>query len=210
MAKTKATKTIALPAPNVGRMKVRIRGLTPLMQNRWRPTVIEGMRGKQEGKAKNKREARDPDAEVAEILEAATVSKNGKVVYGHPLESIVEAMASAGHRMGEGWAKKGPAIKGAVTVMVPGSDLIPIEGPRPVRDTRPGRIKGTWTIVHRPKYERWAMEFVVEFEHSLFSQETFLHLLMLAGRTVGIGSFRVENGGQYGRFEIEGAEIEEV
>ena len=200
-------KEIQIPAPNVGRMKVRIRGLTPLMQNRWRESVVEQMRNKQEGKAKNKKEARDPEAEVAEILAAATVSENGKVVYGHPSEAVVEAMASAGHRMGE-WTNKGPTIKGAITILCKG-DLIPINGPAPSVDSRPGRIKGTWTIAHRPKFSEWAMEFVAEFDRGIFTEESFLHLLMLAGRTVGIGSYRVERGGQYGRFEVVGAELEE-
>ncbi len=193
------SRTIVLPDPNVGIMRVRIEGLTPLMQNRWRQSVIEAMDDKQQGKAKNKKEARDPEAEVREILAAATVSVNGRPTYGHPSEAIVEAMASAGHRSGD-WTNKGPVIKGAITI--PSGDLIPIEGPEPVIDTRPGRIKGTWTIAHRPRYDEWSMTFDVEFDRGIFTEETFLHLLMLAGRNVGIGSYRVERGGQYGKFQI--------
>jgi hypothetical protein len=199
-----AKKTISIPAPNVSKIAVHIRGLSPLMQNRWRQSAIDAMRAKQEKQAKVKKEARDPEAEVAEILAAATISENGKVKYGHPSEAIVEAVASAGHRLGD-WTNKGPTIKGAIRV---DGELIPISGSDPVVDTRPGRIKGTWTVAHRPKYREWEMTFDCEIDVGVISVEEFLNLLMLAGRGVGIGSYRVERGGPYGRFEVVSAEIE--
>lgn len=194
-----AKSTVSIPTPNVASLRVTIRGLSPLMQNRWRESIVDGMRAKQEGKAKAKKEARDPKAEVEEILAAATIGENGRRRYGHPSEAIVEAVASAGHRLGD-WTNKGPTLKGAIRIE---EELVPIEGPEPVIDTRPGRIKGTWTIAHRPKYREWAMTFGAEIDLGVISMEEFLNLLMLAGRGVGIGSYRVERGGQFGRFEIE-------
>lgn len=200
------TRTLNIPAPNIGRINVRIRGLTPLMQNRWRPGQIEEIEAKQGKKAGGKKEARDPEAEVREILSEATFSSNGKVVYGHPKEAFVEAVASAGYRVGQFKSLK--EVRAVFKVATP-HDLVPIESPAPETDRRMGRIKGTFTVVYRPKYWPWEMTLPIEFDRGVLTEEQVIRLIQDAGRCIGVGSYRIENKGAFGSFEVIGAELQE-
>lgn len=206
MAAATKTKTLEITSPNIGRIDVRIRGKTPLLQNRWRPSAIAQMEAKQQKQAKNKKDARDPEAEFKEILEAATISNNGKRILGHPKVAFVEAMAAAGYRLGD-WNSM-VELKGAINVDLPG-ELVPIEGPDPEMDTRPVNLGRTWSVAYRPKYWPWEMVVPIEFDRGVVTEEQVVRLLQDAGRGVGLGSYRPENGGPMGRFEVVEAKVYE-
>jgi hypothetical protein len=200
-----STRTLKIPAPNLGKIVVTIRGTTPLLQNRWRPSQIEQIESKQQKKAAGKKEARNPQAEFQEILEQSTFSDNGKKVYGHPKEAFVHAMASAAGRVGE---HKMTEIRAGIRVASE-HDLIPIEGPTPELDTKMGRIKGTFTPAYRPRYWPWEMKVPLEFDLGVVNDEQVIRILQDAGRCIGLGSYRPENKGTFGTFVVVSA-VEEV
>lgn len=56
----------------------------------------------------------------------------------------------------------------------------------------------------RPRFDAWACEFDLEFDPSLMVPEvTLLPLMQKAGRRVGVGDYRPERGGPFGRFTAE-------
>lgn len=61
-------------------------------------------------------------------------------------------------------------------------------------------------MVHRPKWTNWEAEFTLEIdedEKSKMTKEMVTDIIKDAGRYVGIGSYRPEHQGEFGRFTIE-------
>ena len=48
-----------------------------------------------------------------------------------------------------------------------------------------------------------ALRCCVEFDPELLTEKHIVELVDIAGHTVGIGNFRPEKGGRFGRFEVE-------
>lgn len=55
----------------------------------------------------------------------------------------------------------------------------------------------------RPKWKNWAVKFTLSVDNDTITQETIRTLLDYAGNYVGIGSYRPEHNGQFGRFILE-------
>lgn len=59
----------------------------------------------------------------------------------------------------------------------------------------------------RPVFDEWAVHLIAEFDSSELDPERFAEFVVKAGRMVGLGDWRPEKNGQYGRFD---AKIEEL
>ena len=55
----------------------------------------------------------------------------------------------------------------------------------------------------RPIFEDWSFEVDIGFDGNIINTETVLQLTTDAGRMVGLCDWRVEKGGQFGRFSVE-------
>lgn len=201
------TKEIRIPAPNVGRVNVRIRGRTPLLQNSWTERTLATMPGGPDKGKSGKKERLTPDQEFREILDAIQVSDNGTPRYGVSKEAIVHGMASAAHRLGD---FKMTEIRAAVSVRLSG-DRIPIEGPEPEMDSRAGSLsgRGSTKVINRPRFWPWEMDIPLEFDRGVLNEEAVIRILSDMGRGIGLGSYRPENSGTFGTFEVVGAELTE-
>jgi len=51
----------------------------------------------------------------------------------------------------------------------------------------------------RPRFEKWSLEFVLQFDESVFDRIQIVSILKTAGRMVGLGDYRPT----FGRFEVE-------
>ena len=71
-------------------------------------------------------------------------------------------------------------------------------------DVRPVVIKSTKGRIprRRPIFKNWSLKFTIEYDEDEISAETIKEILDYAGRRVGIGDFRPENGGPFGRFMV--------
>lgn len=59
----------------------------------------------------------------------------------------------------------------------------------------------------RPVFNEWGVEFMVEFDTSELNPDSFADFVVKAGKSVGLGDWRPEKNGQYGRFS---ADIQEL
>lgn len=62
-------------------------------------------------------------------------------------------------------------------------------------------------IVHRPKWLEWECKFTLIIDDDKkngITLETIEKIISYAGRYLGVGSYRPEHTGEYGRFELEG------
>ncbi|MDQ7832006.1 MAG: hypothetical protein RDU30_09740 [Desulfovibrionaceae bacterium] len=71
-------------------------------------------------------------------------------------------------------------------------------------DTRAVRIPSTGgrILAHRPTFNDWALEFVVELDTSIMSSKLFRELVDAAGKRIGLGDFRPACKGPFGQFVV--------
>lgn len=87
-----------------------------------------------------------------------------------------------------------------------------IEGSEPILNDSMGRPQGPKrppVPARRAQFVSWEMEVRLFYIASAIDQEELLNLVQIAGKCIGIGSWRRENRGPYGRFTFE-AEMEDV
>ena len=126
-------------------------------------------------------------------------------VYCHPAESVTKAMIKAVPRMKFGKLTATSALKGSVFLT---EDFAVIEDRKgkPIKeydiDKRSVVIKSTGGRVNRcrPVWPEWQLKVPLEIDTAILPPEYVLDALQLAGRTVGIGDFRPEKSGRFGRF----------
>ena len=81
-------------------------------------------------------------------------------------------------------------------------DLVIIEGKHNMR-TDFVRLNGSSAdIRYRPEFKKWFANIPIEYNAAVVSAEQLTAMLEVAGRGVGLGDWRVEKGGGYGRFKI--------
>lgn len=71
-------------------------------------------------------------------------------------------------------------------------------------DSRPVVIPSTKgrIIRHRPCFEEWELEFTIEYDDSLLTQDQMRELVDATGSRVGLCDFRPEKKGPFGRFAV--------
>ena len=62
---------------------------------------------------------------------------------------------------------------------------------------------GSTDLRYRPEFRNWSMILNFEFDAQALTQPTILNLVQRAGFGVGLGEWRPEKGGEYGRFEVD-------
>lgn len=55
----------------------------------------------------------------------------------------------------------------------------------------------------RPKFSPWSLEFEIDYDENLIDARSIAELAEIAGKTVGLGDYRPEKAGTFGRFEVE-------
>lgn len=71
-------------------------------------------------------------------------------------------------------------------------------------DSRPVQIPATKGRImrHRPRFDHWSLRFRLEVDDNTISPSLVHDLLSEGGSRIGIGDFRPEKGGPFGRFQI--------
>ena len=69
-------------------------------------------------------------------------------------------------------------------------------------DSRVGM--GTADIRYRPEFRDWKIPVSIKFNANAVSAEQIANLLNTAGFAIGIGEWRPERNGSYGRFHVGG------
>jgi hypothetical protein len=176
-------------------IKVRVRGISPLIVHAWSTKAIRQMEEKQQRKAAKAKEAKDPEVEFQGCL---YLDDQGRHCF--PARAFKAAMVAATTSIED---KKFPKTKIRQVVFVEG-DLLPIiSKTEPDMRTDPVRLGGTTAdIRYRPEYKDWYIDLTLTFNAAAVSSEQLINLLNLAGFAVGVGEWRPEKNGSNGRFEV--------
>lgn len=182
---------------------ITLTGTSPLLVHKFSDAQKDELEAKQGGAAKPLREYRVP---VQEAEEALYVCADGR--FGFPANAIKICLVDAAGRFGS--ATK-TVLRGALSmdmppnVKEPWDGLIPLEtdGWKMQRDhVRLAGIGRTPTLRYRPRFDVWALHVPVQFLAAVVSTEQLVNLFNLAGFTLGIGEWRPERDGIYGRFRV--------
>jgi hypothetical protein len=149
------------------------------------------------GKKSKKREVCDPKAEYEAAMH---VTADGKP--GIPAYAVKCALVSAAHK--DIGIEKTLVKKGVYVLCDDPNNVLEIRSSEPLM--REDHVKvgmGGTDLRWRPEFREWSATIEAELTDMFMDKETFINLLDLAGSAAGIGEWRPEKGGDYGRFEVE-------
>lgn len=124
----------------------------------------------------------------------------------HPTESFTKAMvkAVAGKKFGKLFATA--VIKGSVFITEPMAVIEDLKG-KPAKeyaiDRRPVVVGKARVLRCRPVWNQWQIRLPLEIDTAMISADHVRESLLLAGRIIGVGDYRPEKGGGFGRFKCE-------
>jgi hypothetical protein len=174
-------------------IQIEIRGISPLLMHRF----SEEDRQKIENRSSHGTE-RPNKEEAAERAAYRLPSGN----LGFPADNIKAAIRRAAGFRRIGRRSAVPAFAGGVFVL---PEMVDLGTTAYVIDERSVVIRATKGRVmrYRPRIDAWGLQFTIQYDESLIPTEQLVRdVLSDAGTKVGIGDFRPERGGAFGRFTI--------
>lgn len=222
MATKKETATLVEIKPrNVKLIPIKIVGDTPLIVHAWsvkaKTMMLEAQMKTTKTKAKDIRNPFDEFiqsmywlTEVPESTpEAFEKAIKNRARFGFPLTGIKQGANSAAYR--QGWVKNQMELRGSYFLKpahnISGfGDMAEIITPEaPVMREDMVRIgNGSADLRYRGEFRNWSMEFIMEYNASgNMTIEQILNCIDAGGFVCGIGEWRPEKDGDYGRYHLE-------
>lgn len=198
-----ASEAISIPKIEQRTLELVIVGDSPLIVHRWSEKARAEMLGKQMKKAKTAKVAKDPRREYLDSLywlsdrpAAASDADVAKATFGFPAVGIKGAAVTAAGDV-DGMKKTETRRRFHVV-----GEFIQIEGVPTQREDMVRIGMGTADIRFRAEFREWRATVRISYNASAISPEQIVNLFNLAGFGVGIGEWRPEKDGPYGRFHV--------
>lgn len=181
------------------RLSITIEGVTPLLCNRFTDEQAEKATS---GNAMSTVGDRGTPKEIAEKKLYLDLDQDPCI----PQPNIFRAIIDAGKFFKAGKSK----ITTLKSSLIPSCVDMPavsykIEHKEPwTIDTRPIRIPSTGgrILCHRPCFHDWKISFEVMLDTSVIGVKTFREILDKCGRAIGLGDFRPDCKGPFGKFKV--------
>jgi len=196
---------ITIPRIETRTMAVRLVGDSPLIVHAWSAKAIQMMLDNQMKKPKQAKEAKNPFLDFVDSLywmsqrpAEPTEADVAAGTFGFPCVAF-KAAAVGACRFSDGI--KMTEARGAFHV---DGELARIESAPPVMRQDMVRVgMGTADVRFRGEFTTWATTLSVTYNAKSLSPEQIVNLFNLAGFGVGVGEWRPEKDGSYGRFHVE-------
>lgn len=184
-------------------IKVKIKGVTPLLQHRFTDDELMSLLGGKTAKKKDK-EILTP-RQIAEKHAYKGIDGTFQLPTAY-FTGAFKAVASE-YKQKNSVRKSMKSIAGGI--FKPQSEFITLMDESEVPLTNfevdirkaTNHLKGA-VAVCRPRFDRWQCELEVMIDDELASPETVHEILNDAGKRSGVGSFRVSKGGSFGQFRV--------
>lgn len=197
VADATANAEVKLPPIQKRRIVVSIVGTSPLIQHRWSEKAKATMRDKQAGKKTKNRDVRDPEREGRE---AAYYTDDGH--FGVPAMAIKSALISAAHK--DIGVEKTVVKKALFIECDDRNNCLHMDCDEPeIREDTVRVGMGSTDLRYRPYFFRWSVDVAIVVDAGWLQVADVCNLVDRAGFGVGIGEWRPEKGGDYGRFELD-------
>ncbi len=181
------------------RINVRIEGITELVVHAWSEKARNQLLANQQGGKKRLREKRDPEAEFEAARYRLSDGSDGI-----PLVALKAAIVGAAHKdLGV------PKVSVQKAIFIDGDEgaLIRIEADPPLMREDIVRVgMGSADLRYRPQYDPWALNVKLTYDTDILNAETIFNLIERAGFGGGLGEWRPEKGGEWGRFRVGNTE----
>lgn len=229
MATAKNTEEIRIRKSEKKFAKIRIVGDSPLIVHAWSEKAKREMLEKQTGSSKTKKKwtkmpfddfARalywitpmpkttvmdESRGEMREVVteELFDEAINNGAKFGFPANSFKIAGNSAAYRMG--WVKNQMALRGAYFITSEFGELAEIKGDVPmIREDTVTVGNGSSDLRYRPIFNNWYCELILEVDTGYgMTMNDIINVLNAGGSGVGIGEWRPEKDGYFGRYHVE-------
>ncbi len=203
----KTSTAIALPPLALEVLEIPIIGTSPLIVHAWSEKALRAMADKQQKKATKGRDAKDPRADFIGSLypldalpEAPSDEDLAACRFGFPAVAFKSAAVTACTSTG---SITKIAARQAFHVV---GEMVEITGPPPAMREDVTRVgMGVADLRYRGQFDPWGAKVRVEINTAVISAEQIVNLFNLAGFAVGVGEWRPERDGGYGRFRVAGA-----
>lgn len=208
MPTAKNDVAIELPELKIGLMEVTLIGDSPLIVHAWSTKAKRQMLDKQTKAAKGAKEAKDPRADFNASMYRLSDGGHGFPSVAFKTCAVTAATSVAGitkiaARQAFYVAGEDADVKGAFDGSVSRVNLIRIEGGEPqVREDLVRVGMGTADLRYRAEYVDWHASILVKYNQNVLSESQILNLLNTGGFAVGVGEWRPERDGDYGRFHV--------
>lgn len=192
------TEGITIPRLVLGQFTVTLVGESPLICHAWSTKAKRSMLDKQMKKAKGAKEAKDPEEDFAASLyllpEGVAYGKHQG--YGFPAVAFKAAAVDACSHV-EGITKV--EARGAFHIT---SEYVEIMGEPTPREDMVRVGMGTADIRFRAEFKQWHATVPILHNPAVLSAEQIIHLFDLAGFAIGVGDWRPQKDGPFGRFHV--------
>lgn len=189
-----ATTAIELPPIKIQTVDFLLIGDSPLIVHAWSEKAKRQMLDKQMKKATKAKEAKDPQADY----EACFYYTSDKR-YGFPTIGVKASMVGACRFVD----MKMTEARGAFHI---DGEMLEVRGDPQMREDMVRVGMGTADIRYRPEFLNWSIPVRIKFNASVIGPEQLANLLNTAGFAIGIGEWRPEKNGSYGRFHVATSE----
>lgn len=216
---TKKTEEIMIQPITIERRTITIVGDTPLIVHAWSEKAKKEMLAKQQKKTKTSgKDIRDPFAEFMNALywitpkpeedteEAFAEAVMNGARFGFPVTAIKQAAQSSLYRLGA--ISNQMIMRGAFFIDGIGDyqlgEIITPTPPECREDmVKIGGISKTSDLRYRPMFKDWSMKLNIQYNaNSQITFEQIVNGINTAGFMNGIGEWRPEKDGPYGRFHV--------
>lgn len=193
MATKKPTsEVISLPRLNLQTINLRLVGDSALICHAWSEKARKQILDRQMKKANVGKTAKDPEQDYIESL-----YPHPDGGYGFPAVAFKAAAVDAASFV-DGITKV--QMRGAFHVL---GELLKIEGEPSPREDMVKIAMGTSDIRFRGEFKQWAVTVPVQFNANAISAEQIVNMFSVAGFACGVGEWRPQRDGSYGRFHVE-------
>lgn len=225
--KTEGTQMITIAPVKIVKTRITIVGDTPLLVHAWSEKAKKMMLAAQQKKKPDKKamEIRDPFSEFMnaaywitekpkeDTVEAFEEAIRNGAKFGFPVTAIKQAAQSACYRAGlipNQTGMKCAFYLNAVNGVNKGtgSELAVIETDEPpvCREdmVKIGGITKSADLRYRPCFNNWKINLEVSLtDVGTFTMESIINAINLGGHMNGIGEWRMERDGDFGRYHVE-------
>ena len=221
MAIAKKTEVIEIKPIQMKTVEVTIVGDTPLIMHAWSEKAKRMMLEAQQGKKKSKaKEYKNPVADFItsmywlegmpdidgkdeeECMDLFEKAIDNGAKFGFPITALKQAALSAAFRLG--YSKNKVSLQGVFFIETDYGDKLLIESDTPVmREDMVKLATGVADIRYRGEFRNWKTTFRLKYnENGGFSLENIINILNAGGIACGLGEWRVEKDGDFGRYHV--------
>lgn len=175
---------------------MRLVGDSPLIVHAWSDKAKKEMLDKQMGKARSKKEPKDPHADYEGAFYRLPDGRPGFPTIAFKAAAVNAARQVEGLTM--------TFLRGAFHTV---GELVAIEGTPRMREDTVRVGMGTADLRYRPEFTEWAVDLAIRLNTRALTLDQLTHLFNQAGFSVGVGEWRPEKDGRNGMFHVSGVKV---